>query len=66
VNRRSIANLTHDLNLSARSVVLVFASRVNPSARGSRPLPDPVDSDSVASLVGRRNVDVGLAPLLNV
>jgi hypothetical protein len=66
VNGRSIANLADNLNLSAGSVVLVFASGVHSSAGSSRPLPDPVDGDSVAGLVGGRNVDVGLAPLLNV
>jgi hypothetical protein len=66
VNWRGIANRVDNLNLSARSVVLVFAVRVDTNARSSRPLPDPVNSDSVASPEGGGNVDVSLAPLLNI
>jgi hypothetical protein len=66
VNGWRVANRVNNLDFSARGVVLVFAIGVDASARISRPLPNPVDSNSLTGLVGGRNVDVGLAPLLNV
>lgn len=66
MNRSCITRRVHNLNLSARSVILILAIGVDASISISRPLPDPVDSDGVASLVGSGNVDVSLAPLLNV
>lgn len=66
MNGWRVVNRVGNLNISARSVVLVLAIGVDSSARIGRPLPDPVDGNSLASLVGGRNVDIGLAPLLNI
>lgn len=66
MNGSCIVRRVDNLNLGARSVVFILAIGVDANASISGPLPNPVDSNGVTSLVGSRNVDVGLAPLLNV
>ena len=66
MNRSCIARRVDNLNLSARGVVFILAIGVDANASISGPLPNPVDSDGVTSLVGSRNVDIGFAPLLDV
>lgn len=66
VDSLGLADAVDNLNLGARSIILVLATRVNSlGARSSGPRPDPVNSENVTGLLGGGNVKVGLTPLLN-
>lgn len=66
MNGRSIADRVDYVDFGARRVILVLAIGVNFRVGIRGPLPNPVDRQGVASLVGSRNVNISLAPHFHI